>query len=139
MVGGGDDDGQDEQRVHDAEDGEEDLLELGHALLAGRQATAEEARVVHQDGADAERVSEVQRRERSQLVEELVGRVDRLGILAADGVEEAVLLGEQPGRHARVGGEDDEAHEVGERHHAARGGELGVRRGCVVVPCKETN
>lgn len=95
--------------------------------------------MVHQHRADAERVPEVQRGKGSELVEELIGRVDRLGVFAADGVEEAVLLGEEAGRHARVCREGDEAQEVGQAHHATGGGELFVRRGRVVVPREEAD
>lgn len=79
----------------------------------------------------------MQRGEGGKLVEELVGCVDRLGILAADGVEEAVLLGQQTWRHAWVHGEDDEAEEVRQGHHASSLSKLGVCRRGVVVPCEE--
>lgn len=97
------DDGQNEAWVHDAQDSKEDLPGLGHALLTGSEAAAENARVVHEDGADAERVAKVQRGERRQLVEELVGGVDGLGVLVTDRIEEAVLFGQQTGRHAGIG------------------------------------
>lgn len=79
----------------------------------------------------------MQRGERSELVEEFVGGVDGLGVFAADGIEEAVLLGEEARRHAWVGCEGDEAQEVGETHHAAGCSELIASGRGVVVPCKE--
>lgn len=128
---------QDKQRVHDAQNSKEDLPGLGHALLAGSEAAAENARVVHENGADAERVTKVQRGERRQLVEELIGSVYGLGVLVTDRVEEAVLLGQQTRRHARVCCKDAEADNIGKAHHATGGGELGVGRRGIVVPGEE--
>lgn len=137
MVSCCDDDGQHKRRIHDAQDGEEGLPSLGQTLFARGETTTEQARMVHEDGADAEGVAKVQRGEGGKLVEELVGSVDGLSILTTDSVEEAKLFGEESGRHAWIGCEDDEAEEVGEGHHATSGSELGMGGSCVVVPGKE--
>lgn len=128
---------QDKRRVQDTQRHEEYLPHLAQTLLAGCKATAEQTRMVQKHGANTERVAKVERGESGELVEELVGGVDGLGVLSTDSVEEAVLFGQKTGRHAWVGGEDDEAEEVGQGHHATGLGELGMRRGGVVVPCKE--
>lgn len=137
MVGRRHNDQQDESGVYEAQQHEEELAELGHALLTGSKAASEEAGVVDEHGSDTERVSKVQRRERRELVEEFVAGVDGLGILTSDRVEEAVLFGEEARGHAWVRGEGDEAQQVGEGHHATSGGELRVSRCGIVVPCKE--
>lgn len=46
VVGRSHNDGQDEHGVYEAQNGEEDLAELGHALLAGGETATEDAGVV---------------------------------------------------------------------------------------------
>jgi hypothetical protein len=134
VVGRRHDDQQDEAGIEDAQEHEEELAELGHALLAGGETAAEETRVVDEHGSDAERVTEMQGRERRELVEELVTGVDGLGILASNCVEESESLGEEARGHAWVRGEGDEAQQIREGHHATSGGELSMGRCGIVIP-----
>jgi len=140
VVGGRDDDEQDQERVKESRDGVESADE---SVLAARCAAAfaeesgDQAGVVEEGGADGEGVGEVQGRHGGELVDVAGFGPDAFGVALADGVLEAVGLGEQAGRHARVEGEDEEGAEVGEGHGAAGEGE-GVVVGCdVVVPGEE--
>lgn len=139
MVGGRDDDQQDQQRVSErcnsVESAEESIL--AHRAAALAEESGDQARVIEEGGADCEGVGEVQRGHGGELVDVAGFGPDAFGVALADGVLEAVGLGEQAGRHAGVEGEDEEGGEVGQGHGTAGEGE-GVVVGCdVVVPGEE--
>jgi len=77
------------------------------------EAGAEEGGVVDESAAYAESVAEMHRRHGGEGVYVFSRLPDGLGVVVADGVEEAVLAGEESGWHARVEYEGEEGEEVG--------------------------
>lgn len=139
VVGGRDDDQQDQQRVSERSNSIESAKEsvLAHRAAAFAEESGDQARVVEEGGTNCEGVGEVQRGHGRELVDVAGFGPDAFGVALADGVLEAVGLGEQAGRHAGVEGEDEEGGEVGQGHGAAGEGE-GVVVGCdIVVPGEE--
>jgi hypothetical protein len=115
VVRGRNDDQQDQKRVSESRDGVESAEEsvLAHCAAAFAEEGGDQAGVVEEGGADGEGVGEVQRGHGGELVDVAGFSPDAFGVALADGVLEAVGLGEQAGRHAGVEGEDEEGGEVG--------------------------
>lgn len=131
-----DDDAQHEQRVHERHDHEEDLRQGGLADGPALESV-HEAGVIYEGTPDDERVGEMQTRHRGELVDGFPAYPDALCVLLADGVVEAVGVGEQSRRHAGVEAEDEECGEVAEGHGPSRDGKGVVVFGGVVVPAQE--
>lgn len=139
VVGGGDNNQQDQQRVSKRGDSVQSADEsvLAHRAATFAEESGDQARVVEEGGADCEGVGEVQRGHSGKLVDVAGFGPHAFGVALTHGILEAVGLREQAGRHAGVEGEDEEGGEVGQGHGAAGEGE-GVVVGCdVVVPGKE--
>lgn len=139
MVCGSDNGREDQCRVRKPEHKVEGLPEKVLSALALLQLGAEDAGVVQERAADAEGVAEVHARHRCEAVDVLAAHPDRLRVVVADGVEEAVLFRQEPGWHAGVEDEDYECEEVGEGHGATDGGEGRMRGRQSVVPSNETD
>jgi hypothetical protein len=89
------------------------------AHLSSLESAAEDARMVDYCHADAKGIAKVHRRHGGELVDKLAAHPHALSVVMADSVEEAVLFGEQAGRHAWVYDECHEGAEVRERQSAA--------------------
>lgn len=76
------------------------------------RSRAENGAVPEEGTAYAEGVSEVHAWHCCEGVDVLSGLPDRLRVVVADAVDEAVFAGEEPGRHAWVDDEGDEGEEV---------------------------
>ena len=139
MVGGRNDNQQDQQRVSESRDGVESAEErvLAHHTAAFAEDGRDQAGVVEECRANGESVGEVKGGHGGELVDVAGFGPDAFGVALADGVLEAVGLGEQAGRHAGVEGEDEEGGEVGQSHGAASEGEGVVVGRDVVVPGEE--
>lgn len=139
MVCGRDNRRQEQRRVEKTQGGPGQLGDLALAHLAGLEAVPEDARVENEGAADGEGVGEVYRRHGGQAVDVLARHPHALGVVVADGVEEAVLVGQEARGGAGVEDEGEEGEEVGEVHGAAYGGESFEGRGGVVVPRNEAD
>lgn len=127
----------DKNRIPHPEDSVENFRSGPFPRLPRLEGPREDASVVEHGAADDEGVAEMHARHCGEGVDVVAAHPDGAGVVVADGVEEAVLGGEEAGGHAGVEGEGEEGEEVGEREGAADCGEGGVGGGDGVVPCYE--
>lgn len=125
-------------RVPDPEEDVEDLPESGFSQLAWFEGLAEDTRVVDHCCSDAEGISKMHARHRSESVNIIPLHPHALGIVVSNTIQETVLAGKQPWGHARVHDKYAEGDEVSERHRSADNGKSIERGRDVVVPSNET-
>lgn len=102
MIRRRDDGGEQQNRITDADEKVEEFPGQRLSTFAVLEGAAEDAGVVDPGAADDEGVGEVDAWHGGERVDVFAAHPDGLGVVATDGVEEAVFFGEKTWRHAGV-------------------------------------